>query len=156
MTEFQRWFIFHVETVSHYKCPLCDMTCPSPSSLRSHIKFRHSNEKPYSCDYCEYRYHLPQGRSSTSWDYAGRIFTFFLPLLFSVLAAVRIWLTCGNTWTPTAAIRPSTATFPGVASRLARPAPWRFTTKKNTRLLFKWRLTSFQMSIFNTIYFILF
>lgn len=30
------------------------MTCPSPSSLRNHIKFRHSNEKPYSCDYCEY------------------------------------------------------------------------------------------------------
>ncbi|KAM9788849.1 histone H4 transcription factor [Neosynchiropus ocellatus] len=40
--------------VSHYKCPLCDMTCPSPSSLRNHIKFRHSNEKPYSCEYCEY------------------------------------------------------------------------------------------------------
>ncbi|XP_037543487.1 histone H4 transcription factor [Nematolebias whitei] len=45
----------HMRThVSHYKCPLCDMTCPSPSSLRSHIKFRHSNEKPYSCEYCEY------------------------------------------------------------------------------------------------------
>ncbi|XP_030648941.1 histone H4 transcription factor-like [Chanos chanos] len=40
--------------VNHYKCPLCDMTCPSPSSLRNHIKFRHSNEKPYSCDYCDY------------------------------------------------------------------------------------------------------
>ncbi|XP_077403163.1 histone H4 transcription factor [Vanacampus margaritifer] len=45
----------HMRThVSHYKCPLCDMTCPSPSALRNHIKFRHSNEKPYSCDYCEY------------------------------------------------------------------------------------------------------
>ncbi|XP_061607771.1 histone H4 transcription factor [Phyllopteryx taeniolatus] len=41
--------------VSYYKCPLCDMTCPSPSALRNHIKFRHSNEKPYSCEYCEYR-----------------------------------------------------------------------------------------------------
>ncbi|XP_076130568.1 histone H4 transcription factor [Alosa pseudoharengus] len=40
--------------VNHYKCPFCDMTCPSPSSLRNHIKFRHSNEKPYRCDYCEY------------------------------------------------------------------------------------------------------
>lgn len=40
--------------VSHYKCPLCDMTCPTPSSLRNHIKFRHSTEKPYSCKYCEY------------------------------------------------------------------------------------------------------
>ncbi|XP_035646201.1 histone H4 transcription factor-like [Oncorhynchus keta] len=24
------------------------------SSLRNHVKFRHSNEKPYSCEYCEY------------------------------------------------------------------------------------------------------
>lgn len=40
--------------VNHYKCPLCDMTCPTPSSLRNHIKFRHSNEKPWSCEYCEY------------------------------------------------------------------------------------------------------
>ncbi|XP_042354996.1 histone H4 transcription factor isoform X3 [Plectropomus leopardus] len=40
--------------VSHYKCPLCDMTCPSPSALRNHVKFRHSNERPYSCEYCEY------------------------------------------------------------------------------------------------------
>lgn len=48
------WFC----AVSHYKCPLCDMTCPSPSALRNHIKFRHSNEKPYSCDCCEYRYHI--------------------------------------------------------------------------------------------------
>ncbi|XP_071376755.1 histone H4 transcription factor [Centroberyx affinis] len=45
----------HMRThVNHYKCPLCDMTCTSPSSLRNHIKFRHSNEKPYSCEYCEY------------------------------------------------------------------------------------------------------
>ncbi|XP_028664353.1 histone H4 transcription factor [Erpetoichthys calabaricus] len=40
--------------VNHYKCPLCDMTCPSPSSLRSHIKFRHSTERPFHCEYCEY------------------------------------------------------------------------------------------------------
>uniref|UniRef100_A0A8C6SYD1 Histone H4 transcription factor n=1 Tax=Neogobius melanostomus TaxID=47308 RepID=A0A8C6SYD1_9GOBI len=40
--------------VSHYKCPLCDMTCPTPSSLRTHVKYRHSTEKPYSCEYCEY------------------------------------------------------------------------------------------------------
>ncbi|XP_043936799.1 histone H4 transcription factor [Protopterus annectens] len=40
--------------VNHYKCPLCDMTCPSPSSLRNHIKFRHSDERPFKCDYCDY------------------------------------------------------------------------------------------------------
>lgn len=42
-------------TVNHYKCPLCDMTCPLPSSLRNHIRFRHSEERPFKCDYCDYR-----------------------------------------------------------------------------------------------------
>ncbi|XP_042738505.1 histone H4 transcription factor [Lagopus leucura] len=41
--------------VNHYKCPLCDMTCPLPSSLRNHIRFRHSEERPFKCDYCDYR-----------------------------------------------------------------------------------------------------
>ncbi|NP_001086079.1 histone H4 transcription factor L homeolog [Xenopus laevis] len=40
--------------VNHYKCPLCDMTCPLPSSLRSHIRFRHSDERPFKCQHCEY------------------------------------------------------------------------------------------------------
>ncbi|XP_078055112.1 histone H4 transcription factor isoform X3 [Mustelus asterias] len=42
--------------VNYYKCPFCDMTCPAPSALRNHIKFRHSDEKPFRCEYCEYRY----------------------------------------------------------------------------------------------------
>ncbi|XP_070547855.1 histone H4 transcription factor-like isoform X2 [Ptychodera flava] len=40
--------------VNHYKCPFCDMTCPSPSSLKAHIKFRHSEDKPHKCDLCDY------------------------------------------------------------------------------------------------------
>ncbi|XP_074972554.1 histone H4 transcription factor isoform X3 [Phalacrocorax aristotelis] len=40
--------------LNHYKCPLCDMTCPLPSSLRNHIRFRHSEERPFKCDYCDY------------------------------------------------------------------------------------------------------
>ncbi|KAG8434575.1 hypothetical protein GDO86_012809 [Hymenochirus boettgeri] len=40
--------------VNHYKCPLCDMTCPLPSSLRSHIRFRHSDERPFKCQHCDY------------------------------------------------------------------------------------------------------
>ncbi|XP_013378915.1 histone H4 transcription factor isoform X2 [Lingula anatina] len=39
--------------VNHYKCPLCDMTCPAPSALRNHIRYRHTNEKPYKCTGCE-------------------------------------------------------------------------------------------------------
>ncbi|KAM9219905.1 histone H4 transcription factor isoform 3-T3 [Dugong dugon] len=42
--------------VNHYKCPLCDMTCPLPSSLRNHMRFRHSEDRPFKCDYCDYRY----------------------------------------------------------------------------------------------------
>ena len=26
--------------VNHYKCPHCDMSCPTPSTLTSHIKYR--------------------------------------------------------------------------------------------------------------------
>ncbi|XP_058145461.1 histone H4 transcription factor isoform X2 [Dasypus novemcinctus] len=40
--------------VNHYKCPLCDMTCPLPSSLRNHMRFRHSEDRPFKCDYCDY------------------------------------------------------------------------------------------------------
>ncbi|XP_039722579.1 histone H4 transcription factor isoform X4 [Pteropus medius] len=42
--------------VNHYKCPLCDMTCPLPSSLRNHMRFRHSEDRPFKCDCCDYRY----------------------------------------------------------------------------------------------------
>lgn len=46
-------------SVNHYKCPLCDMTCPLPSSLRNHMRFRHSEERPFKCDNCDYRWALP-------------------------------------------------------------------------------------------------
>ncbi|XP_072369281.1 histone H4 transcription factor-like isoform X1 [Scyliorhinus torazame] len=39
--------------VNQFKCPLCDMTCTTFSSLRTHIKFRHCDERPYGCDFCE-------------------------------------------------------------------------------------------------------
>ncbi|KAG8188839.1 hypothetical protein JTE90_004650 [Oedothorax gibbosus] len=41
--------------VNHYKCPFCDMTCPTPSGMANHITYRHSKEKPHSCQYCDYR-----------------------------------------------------------------------------------------------------
>ncbi|XP_069470480.1 histone H4 transcription factor [Ambystoma mexicanum] len=40
--------------VNYYKCPMCDMTCPLPSALNNHIRFRHSDERPFKCQYCEY------------------------------------------------------------------------------------------------------
>lgn len=41
--------------VNHYKCPYCDMTCPTPSGLGTHIAYRHSKEKPQACQYCDYK-----------------------------------------------------------------------------------------------------
>ncbi|XP_063063247.1 histone H4 transcription factor [Engraulis encrasicolus] len=39
--------------VNHIKCPLCDMTCTSLGTLKIHIKFRHCDDRPYACDFCE-------------------------------------------------------------------------------------------------------
>jgi len=41
--------------VNSYKCPHCDMTCPTPSTLSNHIIYRHTTEKPFSCEFCTYR-----------------------------------------------------------------------------------------------------
>uniref|UniRef100_A0A8C4WV16 Histone H4 transcription factor n=1 Tax=Eptatretus burgeri TaxID=7764 RepID=A0A8C4WV16_EPTBU len=40
--------------INHYKCPFCDMTCPAPSALRNHMKFRHSTNKPFKCALCDH------------------------------------------------------------------------------------------------------
>lgn len=39
--------------VNFLKCPQCDMTCPNPGSLKYHIAYRHTDERPYSCAMCE-------------------------------------------------------------------------------------------------------
>ncbi|XP_045470973.1 histone H4 transcription factor [Harmonia axyridis] len=40
--------------INQYKCPMCDMTCPKPSNLINHIRFRHINERLYQCNLCEH------------------------------------------------------------------------------------------------------
>lgn len=129
ITVFCRYF-----TVSHYKCPLCDMTCPSPSALRNHIKFRHSNEKPYSCDCCEYRFYIlcsilyQRKRLPLSYPFHYSVFFFFF-----LFQGVRIWSTCANTLIPTAASQLFTVTFPAAASPLVPWAPWNFTINESMR-----------------------
>ncbi|XP_033107140.1 histone H4 transcription factor-like [Anneissia japonica] len=39
--------------VNNYKCPHCEMTCPAPSGIQKHIRWRHSNERPFACQYCD-------------------------------------------------------------------------------------------------------
>jgi hypothetical protein len=43
--------------VNHYKCPLCEMTCPVPSALAQHMAYRHFQVKSFGCDFegCQYR-----------------------------------------------------------------------------------------------------
>ncbi|KAF2366221.1 Zinc finger C2H2-type [Trinorchestia longiramus] len=38
--------------INHYKCPHCEMTCSSQSSLDTHILYRHSNRKLHPCAHC--------------------------------------------------------------------------------------------------------
>ena len=40
--------------VNNYKCPLCEMTCPNPSAVKHHMKYKHSNHRPFKCMYCDY------------------------------------------------------------------------------------------------------
>ncbi|KAH8024454.1 hypothetical protein HPB51_024656 [Rhipicephalus microplus] len=40
--------------VNQYKCPLCDMTCPTPSAVKNHMQWRHTSLRPYACDQCDY------------------------------------------------------------------------------------------------------
>ncbi|KAK4879493.1 hypothetical protein RN001_007639 [Aquatica leii] len=39
--------------INHYKCTLCDMTCPKPSALATHIRYRHLEERPLKCNICK-------------------------------------------------------------------------------------------------------
>lgn len=41
--------------VFHYKCPICSMTCDSPSALQRHQLYRHSDERKFSCKMCEHK-----------------------------------------------------------------------------------------------------
>ncbi|XP_077578428.1 histone H4 transcription factor [Stigmatopora nigra] len=39
--------------VNQVKCPFCDMTCPTLAALKIHIRFRHCDERPFPCDFCD-------------------------------------------------------------------------------------------------------
>lgn len=41
--------------VSQYLCPQCDMTCTTPSTLATHIRYRHTTDRPLSCQLCQYK-----------------------------------------------------------------------------------------------------
>ncbi|XP_023332121.1 histone H4 transcription factor [Eurytemora carolleeae] len=41
--------------INRYECKECGVTWPTPSSLQNHIKYRHSQDRDYSCDICEHK-----------------------------------------------------------------------------------------------------
>lgn len=41
--------------VNHYKCPKCAMTCPNPSGLKHHMRYKHNDDRPFACQYCPYK-----------------------------------------------------------------------------------------------------
>ncbi|CAG2177221.1 unnamed protein product [Oppiella nova] len=42
--------------VTKYKCSECQMTTNSPSALKHHITYRHSNERPFCCQFCDIKF----------------------------------------------------------------------------------------------------
>uniref|UniRef100_A0AAR5P4M6 C2H2-type domain-containing protein n=1 Tax=Dendroctonus ponderosae TaxID=77166 RepID=A0AAR5P4M6_DENPD len=38
--------------INQYKCALCDMTSPNPSTLSKHYRYRHMNIRPFTCGVC--------------------------------------------------------------------------------------------------------
>ncbi|KAM9801464.1 histone H4 transcription factor [Neosynchiropus ocellatus] len=42
--------------VNQVKCPLCDMSCTTLAALKIHIRFRHCDERPFACDFCDKRF----------------------------------------------------------------------------------------------------
>uniref|UniRef100_A0A1A8SAM3 C2H2-type domain-containing protein n=1 Tax=Nothobranchius rachovii TaxID=451742 RepID=A0A1A8SAM3_9TELE len=42
--------------VNQVKCPFCDMTCTTLAALKIHIRFRHCDERPFPCDFCDKRF----------------------------------------------------------------------------------------------------
>ncbi|XP_049836877.1 histone H4 transcription factor [Schistocerca gregaria] len=52
----ERLFHEHVRhRVNFHKCRFCDMTCPTPSALALHMRFRHLDERLFKCVYCDCR-----------------------------------------------------------------------------------------------------
>ncbi len=41
--------------INNYKCPMCDMTCLSQSTLDKHMNYRHSDERPHACPLCDFK-----------------------------------------------------------------------------------------------------
>ena len=42
--------------INKYKCSECQMTTSSPSALKHHMSYRHSTNRPFSCQFCDLKF----------------------------------------------------------------------------------------------------
>lgn len=47
---------FRIQHCKSYECEVCGLAVGSPSALKHHIKYRHSENRPYSCELCENKF----------------------------------------------------------------------------------------------------
>lgn len=59
-------------SVNHYKCPFCELSLPTPSTLRWHVMHRHTETTPHVCLTCS------KGQASLGFLYQFLI-SFLLP-----------------------------------------------------------------------------
>jgi len=41
--------------INHYSCPQCGMAWPTPSTLATHIKYRHNGSRDFACESCDHK-----------------------------------------------------------------------------------------------------
>ncbi|KAB7498104.1 Zinc finger protein 26 [Armadillidium nasatum] len=55
-TEGQRVMMSEYSLLDRYKCPYCDYQSPIKGSIKRHVQFKHTKEKPFPCDVCGKRF----------------------------------------------------------------------------------------------------
>ena len=59
--------------INHYTCPDCGMAWPTPSSLATHIKYRHSKSREYPCEFCEHKAKSPADLKQHARKHQGEV-----------------------------------------------------------------------------------
>ncbi|XP_030746407.1 histone H4 transcription factor-like [Sitophilus oryzae] len=42
--------------INQYKCNMCDMTCPKPSMLAKHYRYKHMDIRSFACSFCDKKF----------------------------------------------------------------------------------------------------
>jgi len=61
--------------INHYACSICDMCWPNPSSLNTHIKYRHTQTRDFPCDECDFRAKSHADLKSHARSHLGEVLT---------------------------------------------------------------------------------